>query len=181
MSRDDFLFEGIPALGFYGQFSPLVQGYSCAESPFWLGKAFLCLHLPEDHPFWTVKENNGSWERLKEKEVKQTTLPGPALCFTNHQANGETILRTGKVVEQKGDIHGMWNYSKLCFNTKYPWEATPVFGDQEKGILSGEVESQQYVLKDLTEGNCLRANVTFWNGKRRACCTGGSFLIMICL
>ena len=167
LSRDDFLFEGIPTLGFYGQFSPLVQGYSCAESPFWLGKAFLCLHLPKDHPFWTAKENNGSWETLKEKEVKQTTLSGPALCFTNHQANGETILRTGKVVKEKGDIHGMWNYSKLCFNTKYPWEATPVFEDQERGVLSGEVESQQYVLKDLTEGNCLRANVTFWNGEKK--------------
>ena len=167
LSRDDFLFEGIPTLGFYGQFSPLVQGYSCAESPFWLGKAFLCLHLPKDHPFWTAKENNGSWETLKEKEVKQTILSGPALCFTNHQANGETILRTGKVVKEKGDIHGMWNYSKLCFNTKYPWEATPVFGDQERGVLSGEVESQQYVLKDLTEGNCLRANVTFWNGEKK--------------
>lgn len=167
LSRDDFLFEGIPTLGFYGQFSPLVQGYSCAESPFWMGKAFLCLHLPKDHPFWTAKENNGSWETLKEKEVKQTTLPGPALCFTNHQANGETILRTGKVVQQKGNIHGMWNYSKLCFNTKYPWEATPVFRDQGKGILSGELESQQYVLKDLTEGNCLRANVTFWSGEKK--------------
>ena len=167
LSRDDFLFEGIPTLGFYGQFSPLVQGYSCAESPFWLGKAFLCLHLPKDHPFWTAKENNGSWEKLKEKEVKQTILSGPALCFTNHQANGETILRTGKVVKEKGDIHGMWNYSKLCFNTKYPWESTPVFGDQERGVLSGEVESQQYVLKDLTEGNCLRANVTFWNGEKK--------------
>lgn len=49
----------------------------------------------------------------------------PALCFSNHEANGETILRTGKVVKNKGDVHGMWNYSKLCFNTKYPWEAIP--------------------------------------------------------
>ena len=112
-------------MGFYGQFSPLVQGYSCAESPLWLGKAFLCLHLPAEHPFWTAKENNGTWEELGEKEVKVTCLDGPALCFSNHQANGETILRTGKVVKRPGDVHGMWNYSKLCYNTKYPWEAEP--------------------------------------------------------
>ncbi len=125
LGREDFLHQGVPTLGFYGQFSPLVQGYSCAESPFWLGKAFLCLHLPADHPFWTAKENNGTWEELKPREVKVTCLNGPALCFSNHEANGETVLRTGKVVKGAGDVHGMWSYSKLCYNTKYPWEAGP--------------------------------------------------------
>ena len=54
----------------------------------------------------------------------------------NHQANGETILRTGKVVKNKKDEHGMWNYSKLCFNTKYPWESA----------VASDIEAQQYVL-----------------------------------
>lgn len=165
LSREDFLYEGIPTLGFYGQFSPLVQGYSCAESPFWLGKAFLCLHLPADHPFWTAKEHNGSWEKLEKGGVKQTVLDGPALCFTNHEANGETILRTGKVVKDQEDIHGMWNYSKLCFNSKYPWEATPTPMDMVGGDYGG-VEAQQYVLKDLTTGERMRANATFWYGEK---------------
>lgn len=156
LTREDFLYEGIPTLGFYGQFTPLVQGYSCAESPFWLGKAFLCLHLEAEHPFWSARENNGTWDNLKEKEVKETTLNGPALCFTNHGSNGETILRTGKIVKNIGDEHGMWNYSKLCFNSKYPWESAP----------SKEVEAQQYVLKDLTSGEYLKGNVTFWHGKK---------------
>ncbi len=154
MTRADFLYMGIPTLGFYGQFTPLVQGYSCAESPFWLGKAFLCLHLPADHLFWTAKENNGTWEKLSKDEVKVTALDGPALCFSNHKANGETILRTGKVVKAKTDEHGMWNYSKLCFNTKYPWESAP----------GREIEAQQYVLCDVTTNTCEKANVTFWNG-----------------
>lgn len=161
LSREDFLYKGVPTLGFYGQFSPLVQGYSCAESPFWLGKAFLCLHLPADHPFWTAKENNGTWEGLNENEVKVTVLDAPALCFSNHAANGETILRSGKVVKAVGDTHGMWNYSKLCFNTKYPWESTPIEAE-------GEVESQQYVLKDVTSGELQKANVTFWHGEKES-------------
>lgn len=197
LSRGDFLWEGIPTMGFYGQFSPLVQGYSCAESPFWMGKAFLCLHLPQDHPFWTVKEHNGTWDKLAGGEVKETALDGPALCFTNHKANGETVLRTGKVVKNAGDKHGLWNYAKLCFNTKYPWEATPQEreakavmqkagvpaqgaagevcsgqGGKDSVALAGsmliedEVESQQYVLKDLTYGNISLANATFWGGVR---------------
>ncbi len=145
-------------MGFYGQFTPLVQGYSCAESPFWLGKAFLCLHLPEDHPFWTAKEHNGTWESLGEKETKVTVLDGPALCFSNHGGNGETVLRTGKVVKAASDAHGMWNYSKLCFNTKYPWEAGPLAG--------GSVESQQYVLHDLDRDDYETCNATFWHGQR---------------
>lgn len=170
LGREDFLWEGIPTLGFYGQFSPLVQGYSCAESPFWLGKAFLCLHLPADHPFWTARENNGTWDELKKDQVKVTALNGPALCFSNHEANGETILRTGKVVKNVGDIHGMWNYSKLCYNTKYPWESIPmesVSHPAEEGGQACPAEAQQYVLLDSTTGKVSRANVTFWHGEEK--------------
>lgn len=167
LGREDFLYKGVPTLGFYGQFSPLVQGYSCAESPFWLGKAFLCLHLPADHPFWTAKENNGTWDTLGKNQVKLTVLDGPALCFSNHEANGETILRTGKVVKKPGDEHGMWNYAKLCYNTKYPWEAAPKWISAAGETLQVQnVEAQQYVLKDITTGEYSKANVTFWHGQR---------------
>ena len=167
LGREDVLHNGVFSMGFYRQFAPLVQGYSCAESPFWMGKAFLCLHLPKEHPFWTAKENNGTWDRLLEKEVKVTALNGPALCFSNHNANGETILRTGKVLKNKGDSHGMWNYSKLCFNTKYPWESTPKADNPEEcSVKPGYVDSQQYVMWEGDEGRARHANVTFWCGQR---------------
>ena len=157
LSRDDVIIDGVPSLGFYRTFAPLVQGYSCAESPFWMGKAFLCLHLPKDHPFWTAKENNGTWDRLTQREVKETCLSGPALCFSDHEANGETILRTGKVVKRKDDIHGVWNYGKLCYNTKFPWESS---------VAGNECEAQQYVLKDVTTGSRDIGNATFWAGEK---------------
>jgi hypothetical protein len=50
----------------------------------------------------------------------------------------------------------MWNYSKLSFNTKYPWEAAP----------SKQIESQQYVLHDITYDTYEKCNVTFWNGSK---------------
>ena len=158
LQRDDFLWKGVPTLGFYGPFIPLVQGYSCAESPMWLAKALLCLHLPEDHPFWTATENNGTWEELKPNETKVTTLDGPALCMANHEANGITELRTGKMVKDKSDSHGIWNYGKLVFNTKFPWESTPAEG----------VESQQYVLQYMdSEGEKpITPNTTFWHGEK---------------
>jgi hypothetical protein len=161
LTRDDMLANGVPSLGFYGQFMPLVQRYSCAESPFWLGKAFLCLHLKEDHPFWSAKENNGSWDKLSGDQVKETVLEGPALVFTDHKGNGETILRSAKVLKDKGDEHGMWNYSKLNYNTKYPWESAVAY--KEGGI---DIESQQYVLKSLTDLHTEQANATFYGGSR---------------
>ncbi len=170
LGREDFLWDGIPTLGFYGQFSPLVQGYSCAESPFWLGKAFLCLHLPADHPFWTAKENNGTWDSLQKNQVKVTVLNGPALCFSNHEASGETILRTGKVVKNAGDVHGMWTYSKLCFNTKYPWESVPRESVPRESVpresvpresISGESIPRESVSGEaLPEGRCFAESGT---------------------
>lgn len=158
LQRDDFLWNGIPTLGFYGQYTPLVQGYSCAESPFWLGKAFLCLHLPKEHPFWSAKEEENTFDKLFIHEVNTTVLNGPALCFTNHKDNGETILRSGKVLKTWNDIHGMWNYGKLSYNSKYPWEASPQ--------AEIKTESQQYVLNDLTNGASLYPNAIFWNGEK---------------
>jgi hypothetical protein len=56
----------------------------------------------------------------------------------------------------------MWNYSKLCFNTKYPWEATPI----SNGIAQDNIDSQQYVLHDITTNTYENANVTFWHGEK---------------
>ena len=155
LTRDDFLEGGVPSLGFYRRFAPLVQGYSCAESVFWMGKAFLCLHLPATHPFWTVKENNGTWEKLTHGSVKSTVLDAPALAVSNHAANGTTILRTGKVEKGKNDRHSVWNYGKLCYSTKYPWESAP----------REDIESQQYVITSQKGGSEI-ANATLWSGEK---------------
>lgn len=165
LSREDFLYKGVPTLGFYGEFKPLVQGYSCAESPYWFGKAFLCLHLPKDHPFWTEKENNGTWETLTDTGIKKTVLNGPALCYTNHNANGSTIIRSAKVRKKKDDIHGMWNYAKLSYSSKFPWESTPEM-DKETGLMKGDVESEKYIIKDISTGNVLHGNVNLWGGEK---------------
>src|SRR5699024_5263440 len=62
ITREECFYEGALCLGFYGPFAPLIQTYSCAASPMWIANAFVCLVLPDDHPFWTARENNGVWE-----------------------------------------------------------------------------------------------------------------------
>lgn len=158
ISREDTFIHGIPTLGFYGQFTPLIQGYSCAASPLWIGKAFLCLAFPENHPFWSDIETNGVWDELHPDEIQTTTLNGPALCITNHQKNGETILRTGKVLRNYKINDDLWNYARLSFNSKFPWEAT----------VNQHVEAQQYVLADASNHKTERGNFILWSGLRNS-------------
>ena len=142
ITRDDVFCHGVPSLGFYGQFLPMVQEYSCAESPFWISKAMLCLALPTEHPFWTAQENEGSWA-VQENQV--LFLEGPGMAVSCHAANGASLLRTGKVMREETDMGGMMGYSRLCFGAAYPWDA---FRGQGQ-------ESQMYVLAPQKYGNFL--------------------------
>ena len=154
--RDDVLYEGVPVIGFYGPFTPMVQSYSCAESPLWLGKAFLCLELPENHPFWTAKEEGGVWDEMKKGEVRETVLNGPGLCLTSHHDNGEMIMRTGKVIKRVGDSNGRWCYAKLSYNSRYPWESD----------LPSGLSAASYVLKEPDIDKTEQINAIYWSGER---------------
>lgn len=121
VTKEECFYEGVPCLGFYGPFEPLLQSYSCAASPFWIANSFVCLTLPEDHPFWTEPERNGVWER-ESTETVTTVLNGPAIVTDNHLATGITELRTAKVLMKQGN-NNLNGYSRLSFNSHYPWEA----------------------------------------------------------
>lgn len=134
VTKEEMFVHGVPCLGFYGPFNPMVQDYSCAMSPFWFSKAFLCLSLEDDHPFWTATENNGEWEEGTDKEIN---LVGPGINILNHKETGTTEIRTSKVM-LAADHKGKEQYSRLAFNTKFPWEAA-----NKQGLMS-----MQYSLGD---------------------------------
>jgi hypothetical protein len=115
VTREDFFYNDIPSLGFYGQKEYMIQDYSCAASPFLMFLPFICLALPEDSPFWTDKENDGMWEELGNK-TKQVVLENPGLVLVNHGKTGTSEIIPGKVYYDDP------NYSKLNYNTHFPWE-----------------------------------------------------------
>lgn len=114
-TREDFYVNDIPALGFYGHREFAIQNYSCPASPFIMFLPFIALALPEDSPFWTAKENDGLWTELGKKS-KRTVLQKPGLVLVNHGSSGTSEIISGKVYD---DDH---NYSKIVFNTHFPWE-----------------------------------------------------------
>ncbi len=115
VSREAFYDNDIPSLGFYGQKEYMVQNYSCAGSPFLMFLPFICLALPDDSPFWTARENDGMWETLGNKSNK-TVLESPGLVLVNHGKTGTSEIIPGKVYYDDP------NYSKLVYNTHFPWE-----------------------------------------------------------
>lgn len=115
VTREDFYYNEIPSLGFYGKREYMVQNYSCAGSPFLMFLPFICLALPEDSPFWTAKENDGLWESFGDNSNK-LVLENPGLVLVNHGKTGTSEIIPGKVYYDDP------NYSKLSYNTHFPWE-----------------------------------------------------------
>lgn len=115
VTREEFYYNNLPSLGFYGHKEYMLQNYSCPGSPLIMFLPFICLALPDDSPFWTAKENEGFWETLDE-ESKVCVLERPGLILVNHGKTGTSEIIPGKVYY---DDH---NYSKLTFNTHFPWE-----------------------------------------------------------
>jgi hypothetical protein len=114
-TRADFYENDIPSLGFYGHREFAIQNYSCPASPFIMFLPFIALALPEDSPFWTAQENDGMWAALGGNSIR-TVLEKPGLTLVNHGSSGTSEIISGKVYD---DDH---NYSKLVFNTHFPWE-----------------------------------------------------------
>ncbi len=115
VARREFYYNNIPSLGFYGHREYMVQDYSCPASPFLMFLPFICLALPDDSPFWSAKENEGFWDELGGSS-KVTVLENPGLVLVNHGKTGASEIIPGKVYYDDP------NYSKLTYNTHFPWE-----------------------------------------------------------
>jgi len=115
VTRPEFYYNDIPSLGFYIQKEYMIQNYSCAGSPFIMFLPFICLALPEDSPFWAAKENEGKWEEMGDNS-NRTVLKSPGLVLVNHGLTGTSEIVPGKV------YYNDPNYSKLAYNTHFPWE-----------------------------------------------------------
>jgi hypothetical protein len=115
VGRKDFYENGIPSLGFYGHREFVLQNYSCPASPFIMFLPFIALSLPDNSPFWTAVENEGVWDQLGDRS-QVATLENPGLILVNHGKTGTSEIIPGKTYYDDP------NYSKLVYNTHFPWE-----------------------------------------------------------
>lgn len=144
-TREDFYENGIPSLGFYPHREFAIQNYSCPASPFIMFLPFIALALPPDSPFWTAKENDGMWVDLGRRS-QRVVLEKPGLVLVNHGSSGASEIISGKVYD---DDH---NYSKLVFNTHFPWEDH----NPEGGT------AQEYAFRSLDPRDLRGADINFY-------------------
>ncbi len=174
ITKEEMFVDNIPSHGYYGTFQPMVQSYSSAASPFWMGKPFLlALYFTEESPLWAATESNGIWDQLG-TSVHEFTIKGPGIKITNYGQNGTSEIKTSKyLMDPKSNY--MPDYSRLAFNSDFPWEAwngngpeamnytlkydgVPegylfpnlcLFGGEENGVLYRRIYFNfQYILRD---------------------------------
>lgn len=128
LQHPDFLAnDGIPTPGFYGLFDPVLQGYSCRGSVYWCAKAFLPLLLPQEDKYWSEKENEGNWAKMKKNQVACHYYPEPKILVTDYANTGAAEIRA----YCDYDVNRSWpehfraseQYNKLAYNTDLLWMA----------------------------------------------------------
>lgn len=127
LQHPDFMVDGVPSLGFYGPFEPAVQMYSCRGSVYWGGKVFLGLVVPESHPFWQTKENEGPWEtKFKKNKVYNKFQPGSEILITNYSNIGASEVRAWCHADKASDwqkFRSSENYNRLSYSSAFLWQA----------------------------------------------------------
>ncbi len=147
LKNPDFIRDSIPTLGFYGPFDPAVQSYSCRGSVFWIGKVFLGLLVPENNSFWTVKENDGEWEKKFSKEkVFNKFQEGPNILITDYPDIGASEVRSWCTT--RGDRSE--NYNRLSYNSAFPWQADGKAGEVAMGYLIKIKDNKWKCLQNYT-------------------------------
>jgi hypothetical protein len=105
--------EGALSLGWHDPFPELAEKYSCAGSPYWAVKSFVCLVLPPDHRFWTEPED------LLVAERGDYAVPIPQAGLVVRATGGEVeIINAGSEISPVNkEKFGPWKWGKLAYRT----------------------------------------------------------------
>lgn len=120
--------DGLPNLGFYDHFENCLQHYSCRGSVFWMSKLFLALYMPADNPFWTTRETEGAWTKMKKKSPYNVYSERTKILVSDHAALGMAEFRN-VFTRNSGFYYGLENYNRLAYNSALPWQADGRHGE----------------------------------------------------
>ncbi|WP_281310076.1 DUF2264 domain-containing protein [Flavobacterium flavigenum] len=145
LTHPDFMKDNVPTLGFYGEFEPAVQNYSCRGSVYWMGKIFMGLLVPDNNTFWTAKENNGDWDTTFKKDEVYNKYQGDSqILITDYPNIGASEVRAWcheKVKDDWQKFRSTENYNRLSYNSAFLWQA-----DGQNGEVA-----MNYVVKNNKE------------------------------
>ncbi len=103
--------DGVLTIG-YGYPSLLMaEGYNSPGSPYWAMKAFCCLALPEDHPFWTAEE--------KPFAAPERSLQPHARMLVCRSASGDHVIAYPAGNHAHEHAHDEAKYEKFAYSTVF--------------------------------------------------------------
>ncbi len=161
LQHPDFLAsDGLPNLGFYGHFEPCLQHYSCRGSVFWMAKLFLALYLPSDNPFWTARETEGPWKKMKKDQPNLVYSAAAKALTVNHPATGMSEFRN-VFIRNSGFYYGAESYNRLAYNTALPWQADGQKGEVAMSYLTKGNQEGEWHQVETYQGDGLREDGWF--------------------
>ena len=110
-----FTSEGLLSVGYSYPNLCMSENYNAPGSPYWAFKAFLCLALPEDHPFWTSPEVVPQLE-------KEAYLPAARMILRRDESQVQMFPAGHSCVCQLGQVAA--KYEKLVYSSRFGYSVS---------------------------------------------------------
>ena len=106
-----FTRDGVLTIGYGYPNLLMAEGYNAPGSPYWAMKAFACLALPEDHPFWQAEE--------KAPSVPLRALQPHARMLIERSADGSHVMAFAAGNRAHEHSHDEAKYEKFVYSTVF--------------------------------------------------------------
>lgn len=106
-----FTRDGVLSIGYGYPNLLMAEGYNAPGSPYWAMKAFLCLALPEEHPFWQAEE--------KEWIAPERSLQPHARMLIARSADRSHVMAFEAGNHAHEHSHDEAKYEKFVYSTAF--------------------------------------------------------------
>ena len=106
-----FTRDGVLTIGYGYPNLHMAEGYNAPGSPYWAMKAFLCLALPEDHPFWQAEE--------KAPDMPERSLQPHARMLVTRSADRSHVMAFQAGNHSEAHAHTEAKYEKFVYSTAF--------------------------------------------------------------
>ena len=110
-SQPIFTRDGVLTIGYHYPNLIMAEGYNAPGSPYWAMKSFLCLALPETHPFWQSEE--------EEYHAPQLEMQPQMKWLVSRSGDNSHVIAypAGNVCTEHA--HPECKYEKFAYSTLY--------------------------------------------------------------
>lgn len=136
MRRPIFTRDGVLTIGYGYPNLLMAEGYNAPGSPYWSMKAFLCLALPEDHPFWTAEEHA--------PVVPMLSRQAHARMLITRSGDGSHVIACTAGNHAPEHAHDEAKYEKFVYSTVFGFSVCKA----QKTLKAGAFDSMLALSED---------------------------------